>query len=122
VTVGAEPFSVVACHCLACQRRTGSPFGVGAYFAETQATISGASKTFGRPTESGNSFVTHFCPECGTSLYWYSGKNPGLIGIAVGAFGDASFPAPARSVWEQSMHSWIEIPPAQQRFKRGRES
>ena len=24
---------VVACHCLACQRRTGSPFSVGAFYA-----------------------------------------------------------------------------------------
>lgn len=122
VKVEGEPGAVVACHCLACQRRTGSPFGVGAYFPEAQATITGASKAFGRPTDSGSAFITHFCPECGTSLYWYAHKNPGLIGIAVGGFGDATFPAPARSVWEQSMHSWVAIPPAQQHFKRGRDS
>ena len=39
-----EPNFVVACHCTECQRRTGSPFGVGAYFPKTQVTVSGAEK------------------------------------------------------------------------------
>ena len=32
VTTAGDPDLVVACSCIACQRRTGSPFGVGAYF------------------------------------------------------------------------------------------
>jgi hypothetical protein len=28
----SEPALVAACHCIECQRRTGSPFGVSAYF------------------------------------------------------------------------------------------
>ena len=110
---------MVACHCLACQRRTGSVFGVGAYYPEAQVTASGVTKQFERPTESGARFVTHFCPTCGSSVYWYAGKNPGLVGIAVGAFGDPSFPAPARSVWEQSMHPW-HVRDAAQHFPKGR--
>ncbi|MFI5314573.1 MAG: GFA family protein [Myxococcota bacterium] len=110
----------MACHCLECQRRTGSVFGVGAYYPEGQVAISGVSKQFARPTESGNDFTTHFCPSCGSSVYWSSGKNPGLVGVAVGAFGDASFPQPGRSVWERSMHAWVEIAIAQQHFPKGR--
>ena len=34
---------VVACHCLDCQRRTGAPFGVGAFYAAETVTISGAN-------------------------------------------------------------------------------
>src|SRR5512139_2233299 len=119
VVVG-EPSSVVACHCLACQRRTGSVFGVGAYFPQEQITVTGATQEFVRRTEAGNQFVTHFCPACGTSMHWRSDKNPGLVGVSVGAFADASFPAPVRSVWEQSKHPWVEVPPAQQHFPKGR--
>jgi hypothetical protein len=122
VSVDVEPSAVVACHCVGCQRRSGSPFGVGAYYPQDLATIRGESKTFNRPTDSGHPFVTHFCPECGTSLYWYAMRNPGLIGIAVGAFGDPAFPSPVRSVWEQSKHAWIDIDPAQQHHPRGRDS
>jgi hypothetical protein len=54
-------------------------------------------------------------------MHWRSDKNPGLVGVAVGAFGDPSFPAPVRSVWEASRHAWLDVPSAQQRFPKGRE-
>jgi hypothetical protein len=120
VSVDAEPQSVVACHCIDCQRRTGSVFGVGAYFPKEQVSVAGESKTFVRPTEAGHQFTTHFCPTCGTSVYWEAGKNPGVIGVAVGAFGDPSFPAPVRSVFERSLHPWAAIDVVEQHFPKGR--
>ena len=112
-----EPSFVVACHCLECQRRTGSVFGVGAYFPSEQVTVTGLTREYVRPAEAWNQF--HFCPTCGTSTHWHSDKDPGLIGIAVGAFAEPSFSAPIRSVWEQSKHNWVEIS-AKQHFPQGR--
>jgi hypothetical protein len=40
-----EPTSVVACHCVDCQRRTGSVFGVGAYYADEHIAITGATRS-----------------------------------------------------------------------------
>ena len=120
VAARGEPSGVVACHCFECQRRTGSVLGVGAYFPQEQLTVSGTTRQFVRPTEAGNQFTSHFCPTCGTSLYWTSGKNPGLVGVAVGAFADPAFPAPVRSVWEQAMHRWVRVDAAQQHFPKGR--
>jgi hypothetical protein len=117
-----EPLSVVACHCVECQRRTGSVFGVGAYFPLAQVKLHGVTTSFSRTTESGSHFTSHFCPTCGTSVYWFAGKIAGHVGVAVGAFNDASFPPPTRSVWEQSMHSWVQIAPAEQHFPKGRGS
>ena len=119
VETQGQPMGVVACHCLECQRRTGSVFGVGAYFPQGQVTIHGATTSYSRATESGN-FTSHFCPACGSSVYWFAAKNAGLVGVAVGAFTDASFPPPNRSVWEQSMHAWVQVPPAEQHFPKGR--
>jgi len=116
-----EPSAVVACHCIECQRRTGSVLGVGAYFPAERLTLSGETKQFARPTDSGQPFVTHFCPNCGTSVYWRADKLPGLVGVAVGAFADPSFPLPERSVWEQSRHAWVEVPSAQHHFPKGRQ-
>jgi hypothetical protein len=119
VTTDGEPQSVVACHCIDCQRRSGSPFGLGAYYLAEQTRVAGEARTFTRPTDAGHQFVTHFCPTCGTSVYWYSGKNPGSIGIAVGCFADPDFPTPIRSVWERSKHRWVELP-VQHHFTKGR--
>ena len=35
---------VVACHCLDCQRRTGAPFGVGAFYPADAVAISGTAE------------------------------------------------------------------------------
>ena len=46
---------VVACHCLDCQRRTGAPFGVGAFYPVDVVAISGTRKEFTRDAASGGS-------------------------------------------------------------------
>lgn len=104
-----EPKLVLACHCLDCQRRTGSAFGVGAYFRQSQLTPSGNSKTFTRDGQDGRKLHARFCPECGTTVWWELDILPGYRGVAVGAFADPNFPAPTRSVWEQSRHGWLDF-------------
>ena len=113
---------VVACHCLDCQRRTGSPFGVVAYYPAGAVTIKGQSREFARPAASGGKFRSCFCPDCGSSVFFKTDKHPDSVGIAVGAFADPEFPAPIRSVWERSMHRWAAITSAAQHFERGRTS
>ena len=115
-----DPAGVVACHCLACQRRTGSVFGVGAYFLAGQVTIAGLTREYVRPTDAGNTFHTHFCLTCGTTTHWQTSRHPGQVGIAVGAFAEPSFPTPVRSVWEQSRHGWLDLPATWQHVAQGR--
>jgi hypothetical protein len=112
--------AVVACHCIACQRRSGSPFGVLAYYPAEQVTIMGEAKRYARPTDAGHSFETFFCTECGSTVYARAATHPALIGIAVGAIADPDFQAPTRSVWEQSMHSWVSLPSGVGHFPKGR--
>lgn len=109
VEATGEPKFVVACHCIECQRRTGSVFGVGAYYPKAQIAASGASKTFVRNGQEGRKLRIHFCPDCGTSVWWEADMRPDFIGVAVGAFGDPQFPVPLRSVWEQSRHPWLQF-------------
>ena len=116
--VSGDPDTVVACHCIACQRRTGSVLGVSAYWPQNRVRRSGHYKTWVRTADSGKEFIMHFCPSCGASLYWIAGNKPGMVGIAVGAFGDPSFPSPIRSVWEQTMHPWVLVGVAQGHFLR----
>ena len=120
VTVEGEPAAVVACHCCECQHRTGSVFGVGAYYLRDHVQILGQASLYVRNAAEGRKFLTHFCPNCGTSLYWETDRHPALVGIAVGAFCDPDFPAPSRSVWEQTMHRWVGLPPAAEHYSQGR--
>jgi hypothetical protein len=100
---------VVACHCLDCQRRTGAPFGVGAFYPAETVGFSGSPKEFTRIAASGGTVHSYFCPNCGSTVYWKASNLPGLIGVAIGAMADPTHPPPIRSVFEQSKHGWVEI-------------
>jgi hypothetical protein len=86
---------VVACHCLDCQRRTGAPFGVGAFYQVDVVAISGTPKEFTRDAASGGKVHSYFCPNCGSTIYWRADNLPSLIGVAVGAFADPITRAPS---------------------------
>lgn len=112
--------AVVACHCIACQRRTGSPFGLAAYYPHEQITVHGEARRFDRKTDLDGIFENYFCPTCGSTVYFKGSKNPDVTGIAIGAIVDPHDMVPVRSVWEQSRHSWVTIPTALQHFDKGR--
>jgi len=112
-----EPLIVSACHCTECQRRTGSPFGLGAWYPKDKVRITGETKTFVRPIED-RAVSNHFCPNCGGTLLWEASKREGLIAVAVGMFGDPGFPPPARSIFENHKHPWIEFTGAREHLAK----
>jgi len=98
------------CHCDDCQRRTGSVFSIAAFFPREAVTVQGGSKTFTRASLSGSAIDFHFCPDCGSTVWWEPARMPHLVGIGVGAFADAAFPAPEQSVWTRDKHRWLTLP------------
>jgi hypothetical protein len=108
--VSAEPVRVSVCHCLACQRRTGSVFGAQARFARDAVTVVGASAEYVRVGDEGNKATFRFCPACGATVYYTLEGLVDAVAVPVGAFADPSFPAPAFSVYEERMHSWVSLP------------
>src|SRR5215469_12391782 len=70
VEISADPDAVVACHCGECQQRTGSVFGVGAYFKKEHVHAEGPSKIYVRDGQEGRKLRQHFCPTCGTTVFW----------------------------------------------------
>ena len=109
---------VVACHCLDCQRRTGAPFGVGAFYPADAVVVSGISKEFTRYAASGGKVHNYFCPNCGSTIYWRADNLPSMIGVAVGAFADPNYPAPVRSIFELTKHGWVQMNEAVEHFQQ----
>ena len=109
--VTSDPIRVSVCHCLACQRRTGSVFGAQARFASTSVTIAGPTKEYVRVGDEDSRATFRFCPECGSTVFYTAEGFEGSIAIPVGAFADPKFPSPTFSVYEERMHSWVSMPP-----------
>jgi hypothetical protein len=106
-----EPVRVSVCHCLACQRRTGSVFGAQARFPRAAVTVEGTSTEFVRRGDSGETTVRfHFCPACGATVWYTFDEHADMIAIPVGAFADPQFPPPTFSVYEARKHGWVALP------------
>ncbi|GAA0711941.1 GFA family protein [Dokdonella soli] len=110
IEVQGEPLGVGLCHCLACQRRTGSVFAALASFA-APCKVLGTATEYVRTGDQGAKFRFRFCPVCGTTVFHTEeGCEQSSVSVAVGAFADPSFPAPQDSVYDCRRHSWVRLP------------
>jgi hypothetical protein len=122
---GPDPDRVVMCNCFLCQKQTGSPFSLQARFPNEQVKIEGKSTAWKFPidgaepvkyrtcagtdgiTNSAADVVTsHFCPVCGSTVYYFRKSDPARTGVKVGAFADPTFPPPMGSGFEEYRHPW----------------
>lgn len=111
LTCKGDPQFVAMCHCQACQRRTGSAFSLGAWFDQANVCIDGEYKVFARTGVEGLRLDYHFCPNCGSNVYWMATSLMGeRIGVAAGAFADSDFPPPTLSSYEKRRHPWVVVP------------
>jgi hypothetical protein len=110
LTVEGEPIRISMCHCLACQQRTGSAFGIQARFPRDKVTISGSAKEFVRVGDEGHRITFSFCPECGATAYYQLDLAPDTIAVPVGAFADPTFPPPRIAVYGNRRHAWVAEP------------
>jgi len=97
------------CHCLSCQQRTGSAFGAQARFPRDRVALAGRATRYVRVADSGNRLLFHFCPECGSTVYYWLENAPEVVAVPLGAFADPTFPAPKFSVYESRLHAWVRI-------------
>ena len=113
---GPDPERRSLCHCKNCQLQTGSAFAIQARFPRGQVRIEGTSTAWTFPAD-GAKPVTyrscdsegatyHFCPECGSTVYWEIATAPDVLGVAVGAMTDPTFPPPMISGFEAYGHPW----------------
>lgn len=108
--VDGDPIRVSVCHCLACQRRSGSVFAAQAKFHRDKVTITGQGTDFVRIGDEGTKGTFTFCPDCGTTVFYASELQQDQIAIPVGVFADPTFPGPTFSVYEERMHGWVVMP------------
>ena len=110
ITVHGAPSGVGVCHCLACQRRTGSVFAALAGFAAPYE-VAGTATEHVRTGDHGARFRFRFCPSCGSTVFHTEeGREAFGVAVAIGAFADPSFPPPEDSVYDFRRHPWVRLP------------
>jgi hypothetical protein len=115
-TAEINPERVRICHCIDCQKLSGSAFRVIAPCDETQFhLIRGTPKLYIKIAESGRKRQQAFCGDCGTQLYATSDEPAGArkLGLRVGTLAQRAELAPKRQFWARSALSWLPTLPGE---------
>lgn len=108
IIASGEPVKVSACHCGACQKRTGSAFSVAVFYDRRQTALAGPSQRYNRLGDSGQPVEFHFCPICASTVFWYPAFRPDWVGVAVGCFDDKTL-RPTQQVYLPERLPWVSI-------------
>lgn len=107
MSVRGPVVSMLMCSCLDCQKASGGGHANVAAVPAPALSVSGETKSFDRPSDSGATFRRHFCPGCGTPLFGQSSRAPDLRLIAVGFFaGKNDWFAPNQLIFARSHQAW----------------
>ena len=120
ITVDALPTMHGVCHCTNCKRRTGSAFGISAYFDRSAVVgFTGETNVYAfHHAPQDQDQKRHFCAVCGTTLFWFVSALPEKIGIAGGCFADEGLPEPTYSVAERKREAWVSLPAHWQAYQQ----
>lgn len=109
VTCTGDPVRVSVCHCLDCQKRSGSAFAFQARWPDEQVMMAGRYAEWSHLGDGGKRATFRFCVTCGGTVAYVTEGMPGMTAVPVGGFADPGFPAPHYSVYEGRKHSWIAV-------------
>jgi hypothetical protein len=109
VELTAEPFAVSLCHCVNCQKTSGSAFSVIALVPKDRITFSGTVGIFHDVAESGNGFERCFCPGCGSPVESRSEflASRGITIVKASLFDDTSWLQPNEQIYCESAQRWL---------------
>jgi hypothetical protein len=104
-----EPLFVHCCHCLRCQRETGSAFVLNALIESERFEIAGAAPV-AVPTDSGKPHRIFRCESCGTALASEYGGVEKLRFVRVGTLDAPHELKPDVHIYTRSKVPWVALP------------
>lgn len=103
--IDAAATSVGYCHCRMCQRNTGQPFAVGATFPSASLRlVKGESRAY----RSSQAAHRHFCPDCGSPLF-FAAVGAREIDVWIGALDEPARFRPTSHIWMSAAMPWLHI-------------
>ena len=106
----SAPLFVHCCHCLDCQRQTGSAFVINALIETDRIErLSGEPEAVSMPTESGRPHDIYRCPKCLTAVWSDYGRRPALRFVRVGTLDEPSALSPDVHIFTRSKLPWLRL-------------
>jgi hypothetical protein len=108
--LAAEPLIVHCCHCLNCQRQTGSAFVINLLIeTDRLELLAGDPQPVDVPRDDGSAQTIFRCPACLVAVFSQYG-HPGVRFVRAGTLDDPSTVSPDVHIYTQSKLGWVTLP------------
>lgn len=108
-TCREKPTHVYFCHCLDCQKESGSPFVTELYLPRPSVTISGMTTRYTRTADTGMAIHRNFCPSCGTVVLTEFDMTPDFVSVKACSLDDASWLVPEFHLYITRKQPWLKL-------------
>jgi hypothetical protein len=106
----SEPMFTHCCHCLNCQRQTGSAFVINLLIeADRVERLGGEPQPFDAPRDDGSAQRIYRCPRCQVAVYSEYGR-PELLFVRGGTLDEPSAVVPDVHIFTKSKLPWVTLP------------
>jgi hypothetical protein len=108
--LASDPLFVHCCHCLDCQRQTGSAFVINLLIeADRVELVRGDPRRMSVPRDSGEPQEIWRCPGCGVALFSEYGRSDVRF-VRAGTLDDTAAVAPDVHIYTRSKLPWVTLP------------
>ena len=108
--LASAPLIVHCCHCLNCQRQTGSAFVVNLLIeADRLEVLSGALQPIDVPRDDGSMQRIFRCPDCQVALFSEYSR-PEVLFVRGGTLDDPTEITPDVHIYMRSKVGWVSLP------------
>ncbi len=110
--VSAKPMFVHCCHCLDCQRLSGSAFAINAMVEATNVELlQGKTETIKVPSSSGMGQLVVRCPNCQTAAWSHYGlAKEKICFVRTGTLDNPDQIEPDIHIFTRSKLPWVKLP------------
>jgi hypothetical protein len=108
--LASEPLFVHCCHCLNCQRQTGSAFVINLLIESDRVELlAGEPEAVEVPRDDGSAQRIYRCPDCGVAVFSEYG-GPEVKFVRGGTLDQPASVAPDVHIYTRSKLPWVTVP------------
>jgi hypothetical protein len=106
----SDPLFVHCCHCLNCQRQTGSAFVINVLIeADRVEVVAGDPQPVAAPRDDGTNQIIWRCPSCQVAVFSRY-TSPNVRFVRAGTLDDPTSVAPDVHIFTRSKVPWVALP------------
>ncbi len=90
---------IVNCHCIDCQKATGSVHTTMVFVPQDGMIVKGYPSSYTHTADSGSAMTKRFCSSCGTQLFSINSRRAGVVGIRAGTISQKHLVTPQLNIF-----------------------